>query len=44
MFGRAALAALESKVWSRARVWAAVRIGGVVLGSVGGTAMMKEGK
>ena len=44
LLGWVALGVLESRVWRRARVWAAVRIGGVGLGLglVGGTAMMRE--
>ena len=30
VFGRVALGVLESRVWSRARVWAWVRVGGVL--------------
>ena len=40
VFGRVALGVLESRVWRRARVWARVRVGGVLLGLAGGTAMM----
>ena len=40
-FGRVALEVFDSRVWRRARVWAAVRMGGVVLGFVGGTVMMR---
>ena len=42
VFGRVALGVLESRVWSRARVWAWVRVGGVLLGLAGGTAMMEK--
>ena len=30
VFGRVALGVLESRVWRRARVWAWVRVGGVL--------------
>ena len=42
VFGRVALGALESRVCSKARVWAWVRVGGVLLRLVGGTAMMEK--
>lgn len=42
VFGRVALGVVESRVWRRARVWAWVRVGGVLLGLVGGTAMMEK--
>ena len=42
VFGRVALGVLESRVWRRARVWAWVRSGEVLLGLVGGTAMMEN--
>lgn len=44
LFGWVALGPLESRAWRRARVWAAVRVGGVGLGLglEGGIAMTKE--
>ena len=41
LFDWVALGALESRLWRRVRVWAAVSMGGVGLGLVGGTAMMR---
>ena len=42
VFGRVALGVLERRVWRRARVWAWVRVGGLLFELVGGIAMMEN--
>lgn len=39
--GLCALGFVDRRVWRRARVWAAVRVGGVVLGLGVGTAILR---